>query len=544
MYYILRLFNTLKHLKWQQFYFRVKRKLFKPKITDKLTKLPVKRSLTWSHYFLYEEKIDLNLVAKFLNQSKNLSLPNDWNNENLSILWSYNLHYFENLLCKGADKKYDFHLQLLNNWIANNPTGCGIGWQSYPTSLRTVNIIKAWLGGLELDDKIFESVHAQASYLSNDLEKHLLGNHYFVNLKAMLFAGVVFKNTHWIKIGEEGLLSEIPEQILDDGGNFELSPMYHSLILVDMLDLFNLCKSYSSYLSQRLELLLFKYIPKMLNFMESMSHLDGGVSFFNDSVDGIAPLKSDIQSYAKQLGFEVNSFCSLSPQIIDNDCCGYFCAFSAGNKLIFDASAVGPDYIPGHAHADTLSLELSIGHERVLVNSGISEYGLSGKRHTQRRTMSHNTIEVNGIDSSEVWSGFRVGKRARIIERYSELKSNDDIFLKASHNGYNSIINECIHSREICFNNGRLTINDELHGKFKEAKSRFYFHPSLVVSFNRSILLINGRSFSMKCNLKNQNASLLNTFWHPEFGVEVPNKLLVIEINNKKTQICFEWINK
>lgn len=543
MYYVLRLFNTLKYLKWQQFFFRIKRKLFKPKITDKFPKFLLNRPLAWNHFFLYEEKIDHNLVAKFLNQTKNLTLPIDWNNKNLSKLWLYNLHYFEDLNCKGANKKYDLHLQLLNNWIANNPTGNGTGWEPYPTSLRIVNILKAWFGGLELDDKIFESVHSQASYLSNDLERHLLGNHYFVNLKAMLFAGLVFQNSHWIKIGEKGLLAEIPEQILDDGGNFELSPMYHSLILVDMLDLFNLCKSYSPFLSEKLELLLLKYIPKMLNFMESMSHLDGGVSFFNDSVNGIAPLKSDIEAYAQQLGFKVNSFTSLRPQIIDNDCCGYFCALSAGNKLIFDASAVGPDYIPGHAHADTLSLELSIGHERVLVNSGIYEYGLSRNRHIQRRTMSHNTIEVNGIDSSEVWSGFRVGKRARIIERYSKLKSNN-IWLKASHNGYNSIFGGCIHSREICFSDDSLNIYDELYGKFKEAKSRFYFHPDLLVTLNENILLVNGKGFSMRCNLNNENASLLNTFWYPEFGVKVPNKLLTIETKNKKTQLSFEWINK
>jgi len=543
MFYVLRFYNTIKYLKYKQIYFRLKRKFTKPKITDRFKKLSIKRPSSWNHYCLYDDKIDSNNIAKFLNQSKALTLPFDWNNESLEKLWLYNLHYFESLLCKEASKKNDFHLSLIDNWIKNNPPGYGNGWEPYPTSLRIVNILKAWLGGLELDDKIYESLHSQASYLSNNLEKHLLGNHYFVNLKAILFAGVVFKNPYWIKIGEKGLLAEIPEQILDDGSNFELSPMYHSLILVDMLDLFNLYKSYSEYISERLELLLLKYIPKMLNFMESMSHLDGGVSFFNDSVDGIAPLKSDIEAYAKLLGFNINIYSSLGPQIIDNYHSGYFCALSGGNKLIFDASAVGPDYIPGHAHADTLSLELSIGHERVLVNSGISEYGSSIKRHAQRKTMSHNTVEVNGVDSSEVWSSFRVGQRARIIDRCSKLKSNS-IYFKASHDGYKSIFGGCIHSREICFNNKSLAICDELRGKFKEAKSRFYFHPNMNVTLNQNILIVDGKNFSMKCNLKNENASLLNTFWYPEFGVEMPNKLLVVEIKNDKTKISFEWIYK
>ena len=33
--------------------------------------------------------------------------------------------------------------------------------------------------------------------------------------------------------------------------------------------------------------------------MEAMAHPDGGVSFFNDSADGIAPAKENIENYAK-----------------------------------------------------------------------------------------------------------------------------------------------------------------------------------------------------------------------------------------------------
>ena len=99
-------------------------------------------------------------------------------------------------------------------------------------------------------------------------------------------------------------------------------------------------------------------------------------------------------------------------------------ASSAGNKLIFDAAAVGPDYIPGHAHADTLSFELSIGRERVFVNTGTSQYGSNLARHSERRTAAHNTVEVNNADSSEVWSSFRVGNRAKIIDSCIKRKNS------------------------------------------------------------------------------------------------------------------------
>ena len=119
---------------------------------------------------------------------------------------------------------------------------------------------------------------------------------------------MIFENTRWSEVAEKGLLTEIPEQILEDGANFELSPMYHSLILIDMLDMLNLKKAYPTRISNELTSLIEEYIPKMLVFMEAMAHPDDGLSFFNDSVNGIAPPKARIKKYAEKLGFDINSY--------------------------------------------------------------------------------------------------------------------------------------------------------------------------------------------------------------------------------------------
>ena len=534
-------FNTLRYLKWQQIYLRLARILIKPKVIESFQGPIPKRSKSWHHLTLYRNKIDSQLDACFLNHTKKLDLPADWNNESPSKLWVYNLHYFEDLLSDKAQEKHNFHLQLLTRWVDENPVGYGNAWEPYPTSLRIVNILKAWLAGLELDHKLLSSVFEQASFLSSDLEKHLLGNHYFVNLKALLFAGAVFENIRWLSIAEKGLLSEIPEQILEDGANFELSPMYHLLILVDMLDMFNLSMAYPTQVSSKLVSLLENYIPKMLEFMEAMTHPDGGVSFFNDSVDGIAPTKAKVESYAEKLGFEIIPLDLNKSQIIDNANSGYICATLAGNKLIFDASAVGPDYIPGHAHADTLSFELSIGAQRVFVNSGTSEYGLSPKRLNQRKTAAHNTVEIADKDSSQVWSGFRVANRAEIISRYAELKHDHSIDLHAAHNGYKSAFGGCIHTRKLTFSENSLIVSDSLQGTFKCAKSRFYFHPDLIISLEDNLLRIEGTELILFSNLKGKVASLVDSFWYPEFGLEVPNKMLLLDFEKPHLEVEFTW---
>ena len=476
-----------------------------------------------------------------MNHPKQLDFPADWNNEDISKLWVYNLHYFEDLLTKNADEKRNIHLQLLNSWVDQNPIRHDNCWEPYPSSLRIVNILKAWIGGLALSDKLFESLHSQASYLSNDLEKHLLGNHYFVNLKALLFAGVIFGNFRWVNCAEKGLVSEIPEQILQDGANFELSPMYHSLILVDMLDMYNLSRAYPTQVSSQLASLLEDYIPKMLTFMEAMAHPDGGVSFFNDSVNGIAPTKSKIESYAKKLGFAISPLNLSEFKIIDNVNSGYICATAAGNKLIFDASPVGPDYIPGHAHADTLSFELSIDTQRVFVNSGTSEYGLSLLRLNQRKTSSHNTVEIDGKDSSQVWSGFRTANRAKIVFKYAELNHDHSIVLQAAHNGYKSLLGGCIHSRKLIFGKDSLVVSDSIQGTFRYAKSRFHFHPDLIVSLENNLLKVKGENFILHSDLTGNIASLTTSSWYPEFGVEIPNKILELQFEQPKLDILFTW---
>ena len=540
---LLLLINTIKYLKWTQLYFRIHRKLFKPRVTERFSGNLPKPNERFVNLLLYEEKITSDFKATFLNNSKQLAFPSDWNDESYSKLWVYNLHYFEDLLAEGADRKREFHLKLLELWQKQNPEGVGNGWEPYPISLRIPNILKAWQAGLPLNKAHFESLYEQASFLSSDLEKHLLGNHYFVNLKALLFAGVVFDNPRWLNLAVKGLSKEIPEQILDDGANFELTPMYHSLILVDMLDMYNLSNAYSSKVPNTFTSLLKLNIQKMLSFMVLMSHNDGGVSFFNDSVDGIAPEKVRIERYAHKLGFSIPSFDPNKLQAIDSQASGYMIASHSGNKLIFDAANVGPDYIPGHAHADTLSFEFSIGEERVFVNSGTSQYGLGEKRINERKTLSHNTVEVDCTDSSEVWSGFRVGKRARVIERNAEILGSSAV-LSAKHNGYKKLFNGPIHKRVLKLQANALRIEDTLAGKFKIAIARFYLHPRLDVFMQNDELIITGQHFEMRANIEAHKSNLVRSTWHSGFGLMQENQCIELEFLGSKNIIHFSWITK
>ena len=96
---------------------------------------------------------------------------------------------------------------------------------------------------------------------------------------------------------------------------------------------------------------------------------------------------------------------------------------------------VGPSYIPGHGHADTLSVEFSINGKSVIVNSGTSDYQAGQLRSFQRSTSAHSTVLINGFNSSEVWASFRVGRRAKVKNIFSEKVGSRYIF-GAAHDGY------------------------------------------------------------------------------------------------------------
>ncbi len=104
-------------------------------------------------------------------------------------------------------------------------------------------------------------------------------------------------------------------------------------------------------------------------------------------------------------------------------------------SAILDVGKVGPDHVPGHGHADTLTFEWSLADQRVVVDTGTSLYGESPERLRQRGTAAHNTVVVNDPDSSEVWKGFRVARRAYPRDVTVDV-SSEPWRVSAAHDGY------------------------------------------------------------------------------------------------------------
>ncbi|MEJ6079168.1 heparinase II/III family protein [Vibrio sp. 1-Bac 57] len=529
------LYHTLKHLKPTQLINRIQRKIIKAKVKNCPELLITQPKAEWVVAGLLKSSHVVGETFCFLNHEGDIS---NWNDTQQEKLWLYNLHYFDDFNAIDSKQRVVMHRIIINKWIEENPPLLGNGWEPYPQSLRIVNWVKWFLSGNSAELTWQESLWQQAAVLEQDLEYHLLGNHLFANAKALVFAGVYFDGkdaTRWLNKGLSILDKELAEQILDDGANFELSPMYHNTILADMLDLINLSNTYQHPALQSRVNGWKEISIRMLNWMATMTHASGEVALFNDSAIGIAPTAKRINQYANKLLLEPLSKVPEKVTYLRDS--GYIKLAINEQSAILDVARIGPDYIPGHAHADTLSFEWNYGTQRIFVNSGTSVYGLGDERLRQRKTEAHNTVVVDEEDSSEVWSGFRVARRAYPTKPIIQ-ESADMVSVECSHNGYLRLSGKVTHTRNWTMKNDTFLIVDNLSGEFSSAKAIYHLHPDIVIKQNSndvSLILPDGTQFE----IEKIGADLLisDSTWHPEFGLSIANKKFVLKF--KQAEVFF-----
>ena len=536
--------HTIRYLRVSQIFWRLWYQVYRPKI-DYSPSPPLRApNGNWRSYVEREPALISPSQAVFLNFRADISGPTIWNDPKHAKLWLYNLHYFDDLNAQDSPIRVDWHRQLIRRWINENPAGKGNGWEPYPTSLRVVNWIKWSLTGNESSEPMRQSLAVQARWISKSLEFHILGNHLLANAKALCFAGLHFSGKEadeWYSRGLKILEKQLKEQVLSDGGHFELSPMYHLIVLEDLLDLTQLHNVYGKEVPKCLETV----IPHMLRWSRVMRHSDGGIPFFNDAAFGVAAKPAELDSYAQDLGYELSESGNAFTFLRDS---GYVRMICDDALVIADLAQVGPDYLPGHAHADTFSFEFSLAGRRLVVNGGTSVYGADNERQRQRGTLAHSTVSIDGKNSSEVWGGFRVARRARVTKL--EVGDDQNLWARGEHDGYSRLPGSPKHQREWRLLEGGLEVSDLISGSGNhKIEISFHIAPGLVPRLNNegTLDLCDETRGSVLCRLISSETQALHieqTTWHPYFGVSIPTWSVVIRVNQDllfSHNAVFEW---
>ena len=485
---VLLYYNTIRYLKWVQVFGRIRFKLSKPKIDKGLCNL-VQAKINGSDWIIppcsggtwgqENEKIIFNLFGESLITDKCF-----WNDSKASYLSLYNRHYFDSFK-NGNRGDWESVLEL---WIAQNPHGSLPGWEPYPLSLRIVNWISWHLATDSLSSNCLVSLAEQVRYLQKRIEYYLQGNHLFANAKALVFGGCFFEGKEadkWLKLGLGILRTEIKEQILSDGMNYEMSPMYHAIFLVDLLDLLNLSNTYSRSIPEDDTYLIKKTAQKMLRALKILTHPNGEIALFGDSSRNVVPETESIINYAKNLGLKDPGNLKDVEILSESK---YIRLILGDHVLIIKAGNLGPDHLLAHAHADSLTFELGNSTSRLIVDMGVDRYGVSSERIKQRGTRVHNTVTIDGQNSSEVWSGFRVAKRASSLP-IEVKKIEGGVHVECGHTGYHRLSDPVTHIRHFYFYFDRLEIVDQFKSnKNHEYEFNLYTSKRLNIKFQDKVL--------------------------------------------------------
>lgn len=462
------LFNTIKYLKFKQVFYQLKYRLRKQRklsaynktyFSDKVCFLSFK-----SQPPVYTSYLGKNRFT-FLNLQEDFGSDINWNYQNNGKLWNYNLQYANYLL------QEDVHITERKILILSLYKALDKGklpLEPYPVSLRAINCIRFFSYHKIADEQLYAFLHAELDFLSKRPEYHLLGNHLLENAFALLMGGAFFSESNWVKQGQAILEEQLQEQIMNDGAHFELSPMYHQIVFFRLLELIDWYKKWNRKEEVFLRF-LFANAMRMRSWLASISFSNGDIPHFNDSAIDIAYSTPWLLNYSNALEVKTIDF-SL-------DSSGYRSYKYANYECKVDVAQIGPQYQPGHGHADTLSFIFYYKNKPLFVETGTSTYQINNVRLNERSTSAHNTVTVNGMNQSNVWSGFRVAQRAKTYI-INEGKNT----LTAKHNGYRKI--GVTHIRSFEFNEYDVVLVDTIRGR-SGTKNQLHLHLHSTVTINR-----------------------------------------------------------
>jgi hypothetical protein len=442
-----------------QIFYRIRKNLIKSEVSKELKIQSEPLNLIkgiQSNGCYVEEK-----TFVFLNKAITFSETIDWDFAEYGKLWTYNLNYFDFLNQEGLSKEVG--LSFIHHYVQSSKH-LKNGLEPYPISLRGINWIKFLSKNSIQDHTVNQCLYNHYYTLLNTREFHLLGNHLIENGFSLFLGAYYFKDKSLLKAAISILKSELKEQTLQDGAHFELSPMYHQIILNRLLDCINIAKSNNWSAFNDLELLS-NYAKLMLGWLDTITYRNGTIPMVNDSTNGIAPNSKSLFEYAQRLELK------WEKAVLTDS--GYRKWEGEQYELLMDVGEIGPHYIPGHAHADTFNFDLNINEKPFIVDTGISTYEKNDLRQSERSTHAHNTVVLANENSSHVWGGFRVAERARITKL---LETENTI--TGEHNGYKNL--GVIHQRTFHREKEMILIEDNLIGiKTESSFAYLHFHPSI-----------------------------------------------------------------
>ena len=391
-----------------------------------------------------------------------LGEPPDWQQADAPRLWRFHLHYWDWAWALAAAPDHAVaravFARLWHSWRSSVTFGCRDAWHPYPAALRAwswCGLYSELAAGTDLEPLFISELAAHAGFLRRHLETDIGGNHLIKDLKALAGLAVFFFDDRLLQRVLDRLARQLTVQVLLDGGHYERAPAYHCQVLADLIDIDGLLRAADGPDVPGLT----SAVARMRSWLEKVIMPTGEVPLLNDGY----PVGS-----ATLTALRPPSPSTSTEHLTTLPDTGLITAALGGWHLLADVGAPCPEELPGHAHADTLGCLLHVDGQPLLVETGTSSYAQGVVRSYERSTAAHNTVEVDGADSTEVWSAFRAARRARVIHVWTHNEPHG-VTIEAAHDGYARLGGRPVHRRRWALTADGLKVDDLVTGSGRHA---------------------------------------------------------------------------
>jgi len=384
---------------------------------------------------------------------------------------AHSFTWLRDLRALGTDAARLRARALVADWMANQ-SGAAAAQRPEVSGAR----IAAWLGHYDFffaaaDDgfrhKLMARLVSDARTLSAALPAEEVDARALTALKGLIAAGAALpEQSGFVSRALRFLPQEIARQVLADGCHAERSPASLLAALQDLTEIRALLQSSQTQPPASLG----GAIEKMAAALRCLRHGDGGLALFNGSKEEHGPIIDLVLTQAGRAGLR-------APVALEE---GGFQRLQGGRTLlIVNTGAPPPPGLDRNAHAGTLSMEMSVGRDRLIVNCGAFPAGPEDWRDAARATAAHSTLVIADTNSSELRAD-GLGRRPAAVEVQRQ-EANGAQWLEASHDGYRKPFG-AVHRRRLYLAESGEDVRgeDQVEAATPQPFTvRFHLHPSV-----------------------------------------------------------------
>jgi len=391
----------------------------------------------------------------------------------LSVMNSFD--WLRDLRAVGGDTPRRQARHLVSGWLDQHGGWNSISWAPDVLGARIAN----WIGQHDFycqsaDDgfriRVFESLGRQTRHLARVTPGRLQGAALLTAIKGLAYGGLCLPGCEKHLAQAMRLLErELPIQILPDGGHVERNPERHMIVLRHLIDIRTALRAARHEVPEALQ----HAIDRMTPALRFFRHGDGGLGLFNGGQEADPSMTDTVLAQADARGRPLKS----APH------CGFERMLAGRTLVLIDTGRAPAPGLDLDAHAGTLSFELSVGRERLIVNCGSHPSRVGRWRNALAATAAHSTIAVAETNSAEVLEQGGLGRRPGRIT-CERIDSDGGTLVEATHDGYVRAFGLVHRRRLYLMDNGEdLRGEDTLEGPAGHPfVLRFHLHPAVDVS--------------------------------------------------------------